>query len=116
MEDPGSQGAAEGSKALATQRSNLYIPYKEETAATAAATVSSLQGMYRGRLEVLAVSSLKGMYRLERGKNKPGGRRKRRFEISIFSRMSPEIFFFRSVRPENLHVDSPGVVLQGRLA
>ena len=57
MEDPGSQGAAEGSKALATQRSNLYIPYKEETAATAAATVSSLQGMYR----------------LERGKGGTGG-------------------------------------------
>ena len=29
--------------------------------------------------------------------------------------MSPKIIFFRSVRPENLHVDSPGVVLQGRL-
>ena len=29
--------------------------------------------------------------------------------------MSPKIIFFPSLRPENLHVDSPGVVLQGRL-
>ena len=30
--------------------------------------------------------------------------------------MSPKIFFFGSARPENLCKDSPGVVLQGRLA
>ena len=70
-------------------------------------------------LEVVAVSSLKRMYSLERGKGgtqlgslrlllsllcrecigwgegkiKGGARRKRRLEISFFSRMSPEIFF-----------------------